>query len=108
MEVTGLQITPLNIMAIPMIIGIGIGIGDGVHIVHRYQIEGKNAHRMVFASTGRAILLTSVTTMLGFGLLWFATYRGLGSMGIALFIGVGMCFLATVIAIPVLLGMLKK
>ena len=106
MEATGLQITLLNIMAIPMIIG--IGIDDGMHIVHRYQIEGKNAHRMVFASTGRAILLTSITTMLGFGSLWFATYRGLGSMGIALFIGVVMCFLATVIAIPVLIGMLKK
>ncbi len=87
---------------------IGIGIDDGVHIVHRYQIEGKNAHKPVFASTGRAILLTSITTMLGFGSLWFATYRGLGSMGIALFIGVGTCFFATVIVIPVLIGMLKK
>ena len=106
MEITGLQITLLNIMAIPMIIG--IGIDDGVHIVHRYQIEGRNAHKPVFASTGRAILLTSITTMLGFGSLWFATYRGLGSMGIALFIGVGTCFLATVIVIPVLIGMLKK
>jgi hypothetical protein len=46
--------------------------------------------------------------MLGFGSLWFATYRGLGSMGIALFIGVGMCFLATVLVIPVLIGILKK
>ncbi|MBU0727632.1 MMPL family transporter, partial [Patescibacteria group bacterium] len=106
MELFGLQITLLNIMAIPMIIG--IGIDDGVHIVHRYQIEGKDAHKLVFASTGRAILLTSVTTMLGFGSLWFATYRGLGSMGIALFIGVGTCFLATVIVIPVIIGMLKK
>ncbi|MEE9574301.1 MAG: MMPL family transporter [Candidatus Neomarinimicrobiota bacterium] len=106
MEITGLQITLLNIMAIPMIIG--IGIDDGVHIVHRYQIEGRDAHKPVFASTGRAILLTSITTMLGFGSLWFATYRGLGSMGIALFIGVGMCFFATAIVIPVLIGIFKK
>jgi predicted RND superfamily exporter protein len=106
MEISGLQITLLNIMAIPMIIG--IGIDDGVHIVHRYQMEGRDAHKLVFASTGRAILLTSITTMLGFGSLWFATYRGLGSMGIALFIGVGMCFLATVLVIPVLIGIFKK
>jgi len=106
MEMSGLMITLLNIMAIPMIIG--IGIDDGVHIVHRYQIEGRNSHKKVYASTGRAILLTSITTMLGFGSLWFATYRGLGSMGIALFIGVGTCFLATVFVIPVLIGMLKK
>ena len=106
MEMSGLMITLLNIMAIPMIIG--IGIDDGVHIVHRYQIEGKDSHKKVYASTGRAILLTSITTMLGFGSLWFATYRGLGSMGIALFIGVGTCFLATVFLIPTLIGMLKK
>lgn len=106
MELSGLQITLLNIMAIPMIIG--IGIDDGVHIVHRYQIEGLNSHKKVFASTGRAVFLTSVTTMVGFGSLWFATYRGLGSMGIALFIGVGTCFLATVFVIPTLLGRLKR
>ncbi len=103
MEFSGLQLTLLNIMAIPMIIG--IGIDDGVHIVHRYNIEGWKAHRPVFASTGRAILLTSITTMLGFGSLWFATYRGLGSMGIALFIGVGTCFLASLIVIPVFVEM---
>ena len=106
MEVSGLQITLLNIMAIPMIIG--IGIDDGVHIVHRYQIEGFKSHKQVFASTGRAVFLTSVTTMVGFGSLWFATYRGLGSMGIALFIGVGTCFLASVFVIPALLGRIKK
>ncbi len=106
MELTGLQITLLNIMAIPMILG--IGIDDGVHIIHRYQIEGSEAHRIVFASTGRAILLTSLTTMLGFGSLWFATYRGLGSMGIALFIGVGACFVATVLVIPTLVGLAQS
>jgi len=46
--------------------------------------------------------------MLGFGSLWFATYRGLGSMGIALFIGVGTCFLATLFVIPVILGWSRK
>ena len=106
MEVSGLQITLLNIMAIPMIIG--IGIDDGVHVVHRYQIEGSTSHKKVFSSTGRAILLTSITTMVGFGSLWFATYRGLGSMGIALFIGVGTCFIATAVVIPSLLGLINR
>jgi predicted RND superfamily exporter protein len=106
MEISGLQLTLLNIMAIPMIIG--IGIDDGVHIVHRYQIEGQKEHGPVFSSTGRAIFLTSVTTMVGFGSLWFASYRGLGSMGIALFIGVGACFLATVFVIPSIIGMFSR
>jgi len=106
MELSGLQITMVNIMAVPLIIG--IGIDDGVHIIHRYQIEGRGEHQIVFASTGRAVLLTSLTTMLGFGSLTFATYRGLGSMGSALFIGVGTCFLATVLVIPAVMGWVEK
>ncbi len=106
MEISGLQLTLMNIMAIPMIIG--IGIDDGVHVIHRYQIEGKSAHMKVFSSTGRAILLTSLTTMLCFGSLWFAVYRGLGSMGIALFIGVGTCFFATIFIIPAIMNLGNK
>ncbi|MCF7797236.1 MAG: MMPL family transporter [Lentisphaeria bacterium] len=102
MALSGLQITLLNVMAIPLIIG--IGIDDGVHVIHRYLIEGPGKLKVIFASTGRAVFVTSLTTMLGFGSLWFATYRGLGSMGIALFIGVGACFLMTVVSLSALLG----
>ena len=104
MELFGLQFTMMNILAVPLIIG--IGIDDGVHILHRWKIE-KNLD-IVYRSTGKAILLTTLTTMLGFGSLWFATYRGLGSMGIALFIGVGTCFLATLFVIPAILGIRNK
>jgi predicted RND superfamily exporter protein len=55
---------------------------------------------LAFSSTGRAIFLTSVTTMIGFGSLLFTSYKGLGSMGIALIIEVGACFLAIVFVIP--------
>ncbi|UCH11217.1 MAG: MMPL family transporter, partial [Fidelibacterota bacterium] len=103
MELAGLMITFMNIMAIPMIIG--IGVDDGVHIVHRYKVEGNGSHHTVFASTGRAVLLTSLTTMLGFGSLYFATMRSLGSLGTALFIGVGACFVASVLIIPPLAGL---
>ncbi len=102
MEMSGLYLTMMNAMVVPMIIG--IGVDDGIHIIHRYQLEGQREHQIVFASTGRAILLTSLTTMLGFGSLTFATYRGLGQMGIALFIGVGTCFLATIFVIPAIMG----
>ena len=103
MELAGLMPTFMNMMAIPLIIG--IGVDDGVHIVHRYKVEGNGAHHTVFASTGRAVLLTSLTTMLGFGSLYFATMRSLGSLGSALFIGVGACFVASVLVIPPLAGL---
>ena len=100
MNILGLKLNMMNIMVIPLIIG--IGIDDGIHIMHRYLIE-KNI-MTVFRSTGKAILLTSLTTMLAFGSLWFSTYRGLGSLGIALFIGSATCFLATILIIPLALN----
>jgi uncharacterized protein len=103
MHLFGLQMTMMNVIGIPLILG--IGIDDGVHLLHRYRVEGAGKIRTVFTSTGKAVMLTSLTTMLAFGSLLFATYRGLGSMGIALFIGVATCFLTSIIILPALLGL---
>ena len=106
MHLTGLQLTMVNVMGLPLILG--IGIDDGVHILHRYRVEGAGRIHTVFSSTGKAVLLTSLTTMLAFGSLLFATYRGMGSLGIALFIGVGTCFLSSILILPALIGWLEK
>jgi len=106
MGLTGVQFTLLNIMAIPLILG--IGIDDGVHILHRYRIEGPGSVNTVFRSTGKAIIITSLTTMLAFGSLVFATYRGFGSMGLAMFIGVGICLIATVSILPAIMAIIER
>lgn len=105
MPLFGLQLTLLNVMGVPLILG--IGIDDGVHLVHRWHAEGRGSIPTVFTSTGRAVLLTSLTTMLAFGSLFFATYRGLGSLGTALFIGVGCCLLTSLIILPAMFGWLS-
>ncbi|UCG41794.1 MAG: MMPL family transporter [candidate division WOR-3 bacterium] len=94
----GMMFTMLNVMGIPMIVG--IGIDDGVHIVHRYRIEGFLKTPLVLASTGKAVLLTSLTTIAGFGSLMITSYRGFISLGALLSFGVGACFLTTVLFLP--------
>jgi predicted RND superfamily exporter protein len=106
MRLTGMQLTVMNVMGLPMIVG--IGIDDGVHIVHRYLEEGQGHLRTIFASTGKAILLTSLTTMLAFGSLVFSIWRGFGQLGGALFLGVGACFLTTVIFLSGIIGFLDR
>ena len=101
-----MMMTFVNIMGIPMIVG--IGIDDGVHLLHRYRVEGRGKIRTVVGSTGRAIMLTTVTTMACFGVLLLAKYRGLGSLGGLLAIGVGACFLTTLLILPALLGFWEK
>lgn len=106
LHLVGRQLDVMNVMALPLILG--IGIDDGVHIVHRWRHEGYSSTRTVFASTGKAILLTSLTTMLAFGSMSFSIWRGYGSLGIALVIGVGACFLTTVIILPGIIGWIER
>ena len=106
MHLVGRQLDVVNVMGIPMILG--IGIDDGVHIIHRWRREGANSVKTVFSSTGKAILLTSLTTILAFGSMVFSIWRGYGSLGIALSIGVSACFLTTVLILPGIIGWIER
>ncbi len=57
----------------------------------------------LFSSIGRAILITTLTTVSGFGSLAFSSYRGMASLGIVLAIGVAYAFIMTVLVLPILL-----
>ncbi len=106
MQLSGMQLNIINVMAVPLILG--IGIDDGVHIIHRYKQEGINNLSVVFSSTGKAVLITSLTTFLAFGSLGFATAKGLASLGITLGIGIITCYINTVVVLPALIGLLDK
>jgi len=106
MKLTGQQFTVMNVMGLPMILG--IGIDDGVHVVHRWLAEGRGKIEVVFASTGKAILLTTLTTMIGFGSLIFSVWRGFGHLGAALFVGVGACFITTVLLLAGFIGWIER
>ena len=103
---SGQMLTIMNMMGLPLIIG--IGIDDGVHIIHRWRSEGKGKIRTVFSSTGKAILLTSLTTMLAFGSLFFSIFPGWAQFGAALFMGVAACFLTTTLIIPGIIGFIER
>ncbi len=102
----GMMLNFINVMGLPMIIG--IGIDDGVHLLHRYKYEGLDKTPLVLKSTGKAILLTSLTTIAGFGSLTLGTYRGWADLGILLAIGVASCFLTTVLFLPSIIGLFQR
>ncbi|MGB2804738.1 MAG: MMPL family transporter [Candidatus Zixiibacteriota bacterium] len=106
MKTFGMMFTMVNLMGIPMIVG--IGIDDGVHLLHRYRIEGFTKTPIVLKSTGKAIMLTSITTMVGFGSLMLAKYRGFGSLGSLLVLGVFACFMTTVLLLPSIIGIMTR
>ncbi len=104
MYLVGMKYNFNNLIAVPIILG--IGIDDGVHALHRFRTEVSAGTKRIFDSfrfVGRAILLTSLTTMIGFGSIALYEHRGMASFGQALFMGVGACFIATVFVLPAVL-----
>ncbi len=106
MNLTGILLSVTTVMGLPLIVG--IGIDDGVHIMHRWRIEGNDKIHTVFSSTGKAVLLTSLTTMLAFGSLVFSSFPAWGLFGGALFLGVAACFLTTAIILPGIFGVIER
>ncbi|MFC1875668.1 RND family transporter [Thermodesulfobacteriota bacterium] len=88
----------LNIMVLPMIIG--IGIDDGVHFTNTFRHPDFHSPLRGWFQTGRAVVLTSLTTIAGFGSIILSHYPGLKSMGIVAVIGIAGCLLGSIILMP--------
>ncbi|MBN2803034.1 MAG: MMPL family transporter, partial [Deltaproteobacteria bacterium] len=99
----GFKFDVANVTAIPLILG--IGIDDAVHIMHGIKREGVNRLGLIYKQTGRALILTSITTGVAFGSIAFAHHRGLAGMGILLFIGVISCLLASLFVLPAIISL---
>lgn len=93
---TGMKFNPANIITLPLVIGIGVAYG--VYTVDRYQEE--RGMKIFDSSTGKAIILSAVTTMIGFGSLMVSSYQGLFSLGLLMFLGVFMCLISSLLVLP--------
>jgi hopanoid biosynthesis associated RND transporter like protein HpnN len=95
---------PANLMAVPMILGIGVDYA--VYIMHEY-LEQKGRYRM---SPGTAIAVTvdSLTTLIGYGSLLLATHQGLQSLGRVLTLAVAFCTAMSVLVLPAFLTIITR
>ena len=98
-------LNPLNVMALPIVIG--IAVDNGVYLVHRFMAEKGDVFRTL-AGTGRSVLMTSSTTIAGFGALVFTSHRGLASFAIALTLGVSAALLIALFVLPQLLRLCRR
>jgi predicted RND superfamily exporter protein len=89
-----------NIIALPLLLG--LGVDNGVHMVHRARSQ-HNTGGLLQTSTARAILFSSLTTLLSFGNLAFSPHRGTASMGWILTLGVTFIIVTTLVVLPAFL-----
>jgi len=101
MGLLGIAFNLANLVILPLIIG--VGVVNGIHIVHRYREETDKSINILSKSTGRGVVLSSLTTMIGFGSLMVADYQGVYSLGLILTLGVGCCLLASITVLPCVL-----
>lgn len=98
------QFNPANLIVLPLILG--IGVDDGVHVLHDFRTQ-HGGYRLS-ASTMNAIVLTSLTSMIGFGSMMIAAHRGLESLGLVLVVGVGSCLFVSLVPVPALLTIVRR
>jgi predicted RND superfamily exporter protein len=99
--VSGVRINFLNFVAIP--ITIGVGADYAINLVRRHQGEpGLPPHTLV-ATTGGAVVLCSLTTIIGYGTLLVATNRAIASFGLLAVLGEISCLTTAMLLLPSLL-----
>jgi uncharacterized protein len=100
----GVDLNPANLIVLPLVLG--IGVDDGVHVVHDFRMQQAGKYRPS-SSTINAVVLTSLTSMVGFGSMMIAAHRGLYSVGLVLVVGVGSCLLVAMLTLPAILVLLS-
>lgn len=104
-HILGIQLNFLNVVVIPMIIG--VGVDNGIHLIHRYYERGDAPTRAdlqkAVERTGRALVMTSLTTIMGFGSLALAEFRGIREMGLLSIFGITYTLMASMVLLPALL-----
>jgi predicted RND superfamily exporter protein len=105
MSLLSIKFNYANFIVLPLIVG--IGIDDGIHIVHRWRQEATGNLTEVLNQIGRAIVLTSLTTTIGFGSLVSSHYPGLRSIGWVAALGILACLLGALFMLPAVLAWIE-
>lgn len=104
MELTGQRLNLVNIVAIPLLIGIDVDYGIFlVGIARSRSSHDDLAARL--ATSCQAILLCALTTLLGFGSIYFTSIPAIQSLGLAVSAGVIGCAIGSIFLLtPILLA----
>jgi predicted RND superfamily exporter protein len=97
----GLRINMLNFIALP--ITFGIGVDYATNIFQRRRLDHARSIADVVRTTGGAVALCSLTTIIGYSSLLIARNQALVSFGILADLGEVACLAAALLAMPAVL-----
>lgn len=108
----GVPFTALSTGLIALVLGIGVDFS--IHLVnstYNYLGKGmklKDALAKTLDYTGTPILLSSITTFIGFSSLLFATLLGIQRLGISLALSIISVFIVTIVLVPAIISLTQR
>ncbi|GAF81487.1 unnamed protein product, partial [marine sediment metagenome] len=110
--VLGVPLNFLTIAVLPLLLG--VGIDDAIHMLHRYDGErragssGETAIDTAVTRTGRALLLTTLTTVVGFSSLLVSRSPTIQHFGLLAGFAMLTSFIVTMTVIPASKHLLRE
>ncbi len=99
----GIEFNPANIVTLPLIIGVDVAFG--VYIIDRYREDGRLS--IFEGSTGKAIIMSSLTSLFGFSSLLISDFRGMWDIGELMSLGIAIGLVTAIFILPQILALLK-
>lgn len=106
MGLVGVPLNPANMIALPLVVG--VGVDNGLHVLHDWRSRRPGVPYRLGAATGRGVLVAGLTTVLGFGALMTARHRGMAGLGLVLALGVTFSMAAALVGLPAVLRLLDR
>ncbi|HSR99065.1 MAG TPA: MMPL family transporter [Kofleriaceae bacterium] len=102
----GLKVNFLDFVALP--ITLGIGVDYAINVAHRHQHEGVPDPLTTLRTSGSAVFVCSLTTIIGYGSLLISENLAIRGFGQASLIGEVACVATALILVPALLAIRHK
>jgi len=98
MVLTGIELSVINFVGIPILMGIGVDVI--IHLMHRVEEEGPGGVKRALSTTGWASALSAATTILSFASLTIAEHQGVRSLGYLIVLGLSLVTLGGFAVVP--------
>ena len=110
--VMGIIVPELTLISVAIVaLLIGLGVDYSIHLMNRLAEEKGIKNKvdrveLILKSTGKAVLLSTITTMIGFGSLMISSMNPMVTFGFGCAIGILFCFISSVVLVPCLVILL--
>ena len=99
----GIKVNFLDFVALP--ITLGLGVDYAINVAHRHHHQDERSAKETLKTSGSAVFVCSLTTIIGYGSLLVSDNLAIRGFGVASLIGEICCVTTALIVVPALLSL---